>query len=65
MTSKPKEKDKNDDLPPHKTVFVQTSRVSCDGGGGALGHPKVYYDLDANGEAHCFYCCAHFIRQTD
>ncbi len=50
-------------LPPHRVVHVTTDRVSCDGGGGALGHPKVYYDLDENGEAHCFYCCAHFIRK--
>ena len=50
-------------LPPHRVVPVTGKRVACNGGGGALGHPKVYYDLDANGEAHCFYCCAHFVRK--
>ncbi len=50
-------------LPPHKILYVETDRVSCDGGGGVLGHPKVYYDLNENGEAHCFYCCAHFIKK--
>jgi uncharacterized Zn-finger protein len=63
MASNLQEKPNTSALPPHKTVYVQTDRVSCDGGGGALGHPKVYYDLDENGEAHCFYCCAHFIRK--
>lgn len=29
--------------------------VSCDGGGGALGHPKVYLDL-TEGRAVCPYC---------
>jgi len=42
-------------------TLVETMRVSCDGGGGVGGHPKVYYDLDENGEAWCFYCSRHFI----
>lgn len=63
MTSKNREEEENRELPPHTTVHVDKDRVACDGGGGALGHPLVYYDLDANGEAHCFYCSAHFIRK--
>lgn len=31
--------------------------VSCDGGGGALGHPRVYINLDKTGEPNvCGYC---------
>ncbi|KAG4305112.1 hypothetical protein PORY_001282 [Pneumocystis oryctolagi] len=30
--------------------------VSCDGGGGALGHPKIYINLDKNEENSCGYC---------
>ncbi len=30
--------------------------VACDGGGGALGHPKVYLELDAEGKVCCPYC---------
>lgn len=60
MTSPPAQSEAQAPLPPHKTVYVKTERVCCDGGG-ELGHPRVYYDLDENGEAHCFYCCAHFI----
>ncbi|KAF7232195.1 hypothetical protein EG68_12102 [Paragonimus skrjabini miyazakii] len=30
--------------------------VSCDGGGGALGHPKVYINLDQPGSHTCGYC---------
>jgi len=33
--------------------------VACDGGGGALGHPKVYLDLH-NGKATCPYCSKEF-----
>ncbi|MEM9170434.1 MAG: zinc-finger domain-containing protein [Pseudomonadota bacterium] len=38
-----------------ETIYVATRRVACDGGGGALGHPKVYYSLD-DGWAVCGYC---------
>ncbi|MBL4596387.1 MAG: zinc-finger domain-containing protein [Robiginitomaculum sp.] len=44
-------------------TIVTSSRVSCDGGGGVSGHPKVYYDLNDDGEAWCFYCSKHFIRK--
>lgn len=40
--------------------LVDTTRVSCAGDGGS-GHPKVYYDLNEDGEAWCFYCSKHFI----
>ncbi|MBL8674243.1 MAG: zinc-finger domain-containing protein, partial [Rhodospirillales bacterium] len=26
------------------------------GGGGALGHPKVFLNLGKDGEVHCPYC---------
>ncbi len=63
MASNTQTNENTQELPPHKTVHVSEERVSCNGGGGALGHPLVYYDLDVNGEAHCFYCSAHFIRK--
>lgn len=38
---------------------VGTKRVSCNGGG-ALGHPLVWYSLD-DGEAECGYCDRRFV----
>ncbi|KAJ9059111.1 hypothetical protein DSO57_1005910 [Entomophthora muscae] len=35
---------------------VNARVVSCDGGGGALGHPKVYINLDQNIPMPCGYC---------
>ncbi len=32
---------------PFEVITVDTDRVACDGGGGALGHPKVYLNLGA------------------
>jgi uncharacterized Zn-finger protein len=40
-------------------TIVESLRVACDGG--TSGHPKVYYDLNDDGEAWCFYCSKHFI----
>ena len=30
--------------------FVKSKKVSCDGGGGALGHPKVYLEMGDENE---------------
>ncbi|GIY94097.1 NADH dehydrogenase iron-sulfur protein 6, mitochondrial [Caerostris extrusa] len=39
---------------------VKDRVVSCDGGGGALGHPKVYINLDQPGPQACGYCGLQF-----
>ena len=40
--------------------FVKSQKVSCDGGGGALGHPKVYLDMGDENEIVCPYCSKLF-----
>ena len=40
---------------------ISASQVACDGGGGPLGHPKVYINLE-DGETHvCIYCGLRYI----
>ena len=39
-----------------KPIIVTEHRVSCDGGGGALGHPKVYMDMGQGHSVQCKYC---------
>nr|CAG4647614.1 EOG090X0NBY [Megafenestra aurita]SVE92819.1 EOG090X0NBY [Megafenestra aurita] len=39
--------------------------VSCDGGGGPLGHPKVYINLDKPGNHTCGYCGLRFLKPED
>lgn len=46
--------------PPPEVIYVNERRVSCNGDGGALGHPKVWYSLE-DGEAECGYCDRKFI----
>ena len=49
---------------PPETVEVETIDVFCDGGGGALGHPKVYLTL-VDGEVKCPYCDRKFVLKPD
>lgn len=44
-----------------ETIVVETRTVACDGGGGALGHPRVYLTLSRSGEIDCPYCGRHFV----
>ncbi|XP_068932628.1 NADH dehydrogenase [ubiquinone] iron-sulfur protein 6, mitochondrial isoform X2 [Petaurus breviceps papuanus] len=43
---------------------VESRVISCDGGGGALGHPKVYINLDKETKTGtCGYCGLQFKQQ--
>lgn len=44
-----------------ETFYVDTPVVACDGGAGALGHPRVYLHLDVRGEVECPYCSRRYI----
>ena len=50
-------------LPAPETLHVKSKRVSCDGGGGALGHPKVYYDMGEDDFVECLYCDRRFVLE--
>ncbi len=50
-------------MQPAETKEVETDRVACDGGGGPLGHPKVFLTLDATGAIECPYCSRRFVRK--
>lgn len=41
-------------------VAVTTRKVACDGGG-ALGHPKVWYDMSEEDFVECKYCDRVFV----
>lgn len=45
------------------TVDPDTETVGCDGGGGALGHPMVYYSFGAADRVVCGYCSRTFARR--
>ena len=44
--------------------IVKTTRVSCKGQGGALGHPLVWYQIPTDkGWVECGYCDKRFILE--
>ena len=46
-----------------ETIEVTMHNVACDGGGGPLGHPKVYLTLGEDGQAVCGYCGRVFVKK--
>lgn len=48
-------------FPPPEIIIVETKRVSCDGGGGALGHPIVFYEMGDDDFVECKYCDRRFV----
>jgi uncharacterized Zn-finger protein len=53
-------------MPPPETVRTHLARVACDGasdipGGAALGHPRVWLEIDEKGYADCGYCDRRFV----
>ncbi len=45
-------------------VTVRTKRISCDGVGGALGHPRVYLEMGEGAFVECPYCDRRFVLAT-
>jgi uncharacterized Zn-finger protein len=48
--------------PPVEKIVVQGHRIACDGGGGALGHPKVWYEMGRGQDVECLYCGRVFVH---
>ncbi|KAF0675849.1 NADH dehydrogenase Fe-S protein 6 [Profundibacterium mesophilum KAUST100406-0324] len=68
MSEKPV--DLEGDLPPTgvpgapETETVSQTRVACDGGEGALGHPRVWLQIpEARGWVECGYCDKRFVLE--
>ena len=51
-------------LPPPEIKVARAWRVFCDGGEGALGHPRVFYSIPHEpGWIDCGYCDARFVHK--
>ncbi len=53
-------------MPEHvpETEVVTAHRISCDGGQGALGHPRVWLTIpEDKGWVECGYCDKRFVLQ--
>ncbi|WP_338447085.1 zinc-finger domain-containing protein [Pelagerythrobacter marensis] len=59
------------DIPPPETILVDHVRVKCDGAdairpgdryrASALGHPRVWLEIDEHGYVDCGYCDRRFV----
>ena len=53
-------------IEPPEVVHTDSPRVKCDGasdirGGAALGHPRVWLQIDEHGYVDCGYCDRRFV----
>ena len=47
-------------------AYTETARVACDGASDispALGHPRVYLQIDEKGFVDCGYCDRRFVLE--
>ncbi len=48
-----------------ETILIRSTRIACDGSGddvpAALGHPRVWLEIDDSGAVECGYCDRRFV----
>jgi uncharacterized Zn-finger protein len=47
-----------------EVIVVDEHRVACDGGGGVLGHPRVYLEMGEKPYVECGYCDRRFVLSS-
>jgi uncharacterized Zn-finger protein len=55
--------DADKSIPPSEIIVVEGHRVACDGGGGALGHPRVFLEMGDAAFVECGYCDRRFVKK--
>lgn len=51
-------------IEPPEIIEVDSPVVACDGGGGALGHPRVWLNMESQGAIDCPYCDRRFVLKA-
>ena len=49
-------------MPAFETIEIDDTVAACNGGGGALGHPRVFLNLAPTGRTECPYCSRVFVN---
>ena len=47
---------------PFETIYINETVAACNGGGGPLGHPRVFLNLGRDGKVECPYCSRLFVN---
>ena len=50
-------------MQPFETILVNTRTVACNGGGGPLGHPRVFLNLGPKHQVECPYCSRLYVLE--
>ena len=49
---------------PFEVISVEAMEIACDGGGGPLGHPRVFLHIDSEtAEVMCPYCSRLYVHK--
>jgi uncharacterized Zn-finger protein len=51
-------------MQPLETIYTDSMIAACNGGGGPLGHPRVYLNLSPSGQIECPYCSRLFVHES-
>ena len=51
-------------MTPFETIEIGEMVAACNGGGGPLGHPRVYLNLAPAGWIECPYCSRRFVNRA-
>ena len=51
-------------MTPFETIQIDEMVAACNGGGGPLGHPRVYLNLAPVGHVECPYCSRRFVNRA-
>ncbi len=51
-------------MAPLETIYIDEMVAACNGGGGPLGHPRVYLNLAPAGKTECPYCSRLFVNRA-
>jgi uncharacterized Zn-finger protein len=51
-------------MEPPEIREVETAEVACDGGGGPLGHPRIYLNMGDKRHVDCPYCGRRFVLKA-
>lgn len=54
----------NEAIPAPEIIEAETTRVMCDGGGGPLGHPRVFLEMGDEDFVECGYCDRRFVLKS-
>jgi uncharacterized Zn-finger protein len=51
-------------MTPFEIIEIDEMVAACNGGGGPMGHPRVYLNLAPSGRVECPYCSRRFVNRA-